>query len=199
MRAALYLRVSTTDQTTDNQERELRAAADRLGHVIVEVYRDHGISGGKGREKRPAFDKLHRDATLRKFDLVMAWSVDRLGRSLQDLVHFLDHLRATRVELFLHQQGLDTTSPAGRAMFGMLSVFSEFERAIIQERIAAGMARAKAKGTKSGKPIGRPRIAAPIKDRIRAAHRAGGASLRDLAAQFRVGRETVRRVLCGGD
>ena len=170
-----------------------------LGHVIVEVYRDHGISGGKGREKRPAFDKLHRDATLRKFDLVMAWSVDRLGRSLQDLVHFLDHLRATRVELFLHQQGLDTTSPSGRAMFGMLSVFSEFERAIIQERIAAGMARAKAKGTKSGKPIGRPRIAAPIKDRIRAAHRAGGASLRDLAAQFGVGRETVRRVLCGGD
>ena len=166
MRAALYLRVSTTDQTTENQERELRAAADRLGHTIVEVYRDHGISGGKGREKRPAFDKLHRDATLRKFDLVMAWSVDRLGRSLQDLVHFLDHLRSTRVELFLHQQGLDTTSPAGRAMFGMLSVFSEFERAIIQERIAAGMARAKAKGTKSGKPIGRPRIAAPIKDRI---------------------------------
>ena len=132
--------------------------------MIVEVYRDHGISGGKGREKRPAFDKLHRDATLRKFDLIMAWSVDRLGRSLQDLVHFLDHLRSTRVELFLHQQGLDTTSPAGRAMFGMLSVFSEFERAIIQERIAAGMARAKAKGTKSGKPIGRPRIAAPIKD-----------------------------------
>ena len=84
MRAALYLRVSTTDQTTENQERELRAAADRLGHVIVEVYRDHGISGGKGREKRPAFDKLHRDATTRKFDLVMAWSVDRLGRSLQD-------------------------------------------------------------------------------------------------------------------
>ena len=93
----------------------------------------------------------------------MAWSVDRLGRSLQDLVHFLDHLRATRVELFLHQQGLDTTSPAGRAMFGMLSVFSEFERAIIQERIAAGMARAKAKGTKSGKPIGRPRIARQLR------------------------------------
>ena len=153
---------------------------------------------GRTRE-RPAFDKLHRDATLRKFDLIMARSVDRLGRSLQDLVHFLEHLRATRVELFLHQQGLDTTSPAGRAMFGMLSVFSEFERAIIQERIAAGMARAKANGTKSGKPIGRPRIAAPIKDRIRAAHRAGGASLRDLAAQFGVGRETVRRVLCGGD
>jgi DNA invertase Pin-like site-specific DNA recombinase len=199
MRAALYLRVSTTDQTTENQERELRAAADRLGHVIVEVYRDHGISGGKGREKRPAFDKLHRDATLRKFHLVMAWSVDRLGRSLQDLVHFLDHLRATRVELFLHQQGLDTTSPAGRAMFGMLSVFSEFERAIIQERIAAGMARAKANGTKSGKPIGRPAIPVSTRAAIRQAHQAGGVGLRGLAARFGVGKETVRRVLLGAD
>ena len=128
MRAALYLRVSTQDQTTDNQERELRAAADRLGHSIVEVYLDHGISGAKGREKRPAFDKLHRDATRRKFDVVMAWSVDRLGRSLQDLVVFLNHLQETKVDLFLHQQGLDTTTSAGRAMFGMLSVFSEFER-----------------------------------------------------------------------
>ena len=160
MRAALYLRVSTTDQTTENQERELRAAADRLGHTIVKVYRDHGISGGKGARSgrfRQAPPGCHA-SQVRPRDGV---EFDRLGRSLQDLVHFLDHLRATRVELFLHQQGLDTTSPAGRAMFGMLSVFSEFERAIIQERISAGMARAKAKGTKSGKPIGRPRIAAP--------------------------------------
>ena len=115
MRAALYLRVSTTDQTTENQERELRAAADRLGHVIVEVYRDHGISGGKGREKRPAFDKLHRDATLRKFDLVMAWSVDRLGRSLQDLVHFLDHLRPRGWNYFFISKDLTPRArPGGR-------------------------------------------------------------------------------------
>jgi DNA invertase Pin-like site-specific DNA recombinase len=98
MRAALYLRVWTTDQTTDNQERELRAAADRTGHEIVEVYVDHGISGAKGRDKRPAFDRLHKDAARRKFDLIMTWSVDRLGRSLRDLVAFLDHLRATKVE-----------------------------------------------------------------------------------------------------
>ena len=110
-----------------------------------------------------------------------------IGRSLQDLVHFLDHLRSTRVELFLHQQGLDTTSPAGRAMFGNALSVQRVRAGDHPERIAAGMARAKAKGTKSGKPIGRPRIAAPIKDQIRAAHGAGGASLRDLLRSFGLG------------
>jgi DNA invertase Pin-like site-specific DNA recombinase len=195
VRVALYLRVSTRDQTTDNQERELRAAAARMGHEVVEVYCDHAISGGKGRDKRPAFDKLHKDAARRKFDLVMAWSVDRLGRSLQDLVAFLEHLRATRVELFLHQQGLDTTTPAGRAMFGMLSVFAEFEKAIIRERIAAGMARAQERGTKSGKAIGRPRIDERTRAAIRAAYVAGGVGMRAVAGQFGVGVETVRRCL----
>ena len=104
MRAALYLRVSTTEQTTDNQERELRTAAARMGHEIVQVYQDNGFSGARGRDKRPAFDRLHKDAARREFDVVMAWSVDRLGRSLQDLVAFLEHLHATKVELFLHQQ-----------------------------------------------------------------------------------------------
>jgi predicted site-specific integrase-resolvase len=87
-RAVLYLRVSTQDQTTANQERELREIAGRIGCEIVKVYKDHGISGAKGRDKRPAFDKLCRDAARREFDMVMAWSVDRLGRSLQDLVGF---------------------------------------------------------------------------------------------------------------
>jgi DNA invertase Pin-like site-specific DNA recombinase len=94
MRAALYLRVSTSDQDTERQERELREAAARAGHEIVEVYADNGISGAKGRDKRPAFDRLHKDATRRKFDIVMAWSVDRLGRSLQDLIAFLQHIHA---------------------------------------------------------------------------------------------------------
>jgi DNA invertase Pin-like site-specific DNA recombinase len=84
-RAALYLRVSTIDQTTANQERELREVAGRMGCEIARVYKDHGISGAKGRDKRPAFNALIRDANQRKFDMVMAWSVDRLGRSLQDL------------------------------------------------------------------------------------------------------------------
>lgn len=195
MRAALYLRVSTHDQTTDNQERELRLAAERLGHSIVEVYTDQGISGGKGRDKRPAFDKLHRDAARRKFDVVMAWSVDRLGRSLQDLVGFLAHLRETKVELFLHQQGLDTTTSAGRAMFGMLSVFSEFERSIIRERVLSGMARAKLKGTKSGRAIGRPGIPEGTRKAIQDAYKAGGVGLRAVGKQFGVSSETVRRCL----
>src|SRR6201993_4041639 len=114
MRAALYLRVSTAEQTTENQERELRAAAERMGHDVVELYVDHGVSGAKGRDKRPAFDRLHQDATRRRFDLVMAWSVDRLGRSLQDLVAFLSDLHALNIDLFLHQQGLDTTTPSGK-------------------------------------------------------------------------------------
>src|SRR6476620_3127566 len=114
-RAVLYLRVSTLDQTTANQERELREIATHMGLQILKVYKDHGISGAKGRDKRPGFDALCRDATKRQFDVVMAWSVDRLGRSLQDLIIFLSELHALGVDLFLHQQGLDTRTPAGRA------------------------------------------------------------------------------------
>src|SRR5262245_54305969 len=128
MRAALYLRTSTLDQTTHNQERELRAVAERLSHEVAEVY--NGISGAKGRDKRPAFDRLWRDATRRLFDIIMVWSVDRLGRSLQDLVAFLSEIHASRTELYLHQQGLDTSTPSGRAMFQMMGVFAEFERAM---------------------------------------------------------------------
>ena len=133
-RAVLYLRVSTLDQTTANQERELRDIASRMGWEIVKVYKDHGISGARGRDKRPAFDALCRDAAKRQFDVVMAWSVDRLGRSLQDLVGFLSELHAMRIDLFLHQQGIDTTTPAGKAMYQLMGVFAEFERSIIQER-----------------------------------------------------------------
>src|SRR5438045_9790077 len=164
-RAVLYLRVSTMDQTTVNQERELREVAGRMGCEIVKVYKDHGISGAKGRDERPGFDALCRDAAQRKFDVVMAWSVDRLGRSLQNLVAFLSELHALRIDLFLHQQGLDTTTPAGKAMFQMMGVFSEFERSMIRERVRAGLARAKSEG----KRLGRPTIAADVEERIRAA------------------------------
>src|SRR5262244_2710935 len=167
-RAVIYLRVSTLDQTTANQERELHEIARRMSCEIVKVYRDHGISGTRGRDKRPAFDKLCRDAARRKFDMVMAWSVDRLGRSLQDLVAFLSELHALRIDLFLHQQGLDTTTPGGKAMFQMLGVFAEFERSIIQERVRAGLRRA----VSEGKTLGRPRLAADVEQRISAALKA---------------------------
>src|SRR5215475_5053385 len=164
-RAVLYLRVSTLDQTTANQERELREIAGRIGCEIVKVYKDHGISGARGRDKRPAFDALCRAATRREFDMVMAWSVDRLGRSLQDLVVFLSEIHALRIDLYLHQQGLNTTTPASKAMFQMMGVFAEFERAMIQERVRAGLRRA----VSEGKRLGRPRIAPELEDAIRKA------------------------------
>src|SRR5262245_50900460 len=150
-RAVLYLRVSTLDQTTANQERELREIAGRMGCEIVKVYKDHGISGTRGRDKRPGFDALCRAATRREFDVIMAWSVDRLGRSLQDLVAFLSEIHTLKVDLYLHQQGLDTTTPAGKAMFQMMGVFAEFERAMIQERVRAGLARARSEGKRLGR------------------------------------------------
>src|SRR6187397_1931214 len=189
--AVIYLRVSTQDQTTANQERELREIASRMGCEIVKVYKDHGISGAKGRDKRPAFDALCRDATKRQFDVVMAWSVDRPGRSLQDLVGFLSELHALRIDLYLHQQGLDTRTPAGKAMFQMMGVFAEFERAMIQERVRAGLARAKSEG----KRLGRPQIAAELEKRIREALATPGRpGIRVIAERFAVNPSTVQRV-----
>ena len=188
-RAALYLRVSTIDQTTANQERELRQVAERAGWEIVKVYRDHGISGSKGRNKRPAFDALHKAAARREVDIVMAWSVDRLGRSLQDLVAFLSEIHAAGVDLFLHQQGLDTTTPAGKALFQMMGVFAEFERSMIQERVRAGLRRAK----DDGKKLGRPRIAPQLEERILAALKAGE-TIRGVADKFDVNPSTVQRI-----
>lgn len=190
MRAALYLRVSTDQQTTDRQERELREVAARTGWTIVEVYRDHGVSGAKSRDKRPAFDALCKDAARRRFDVVMAWSVDRLGRSLQGLVAFLSDLHALRIDLFLHQQGIDTTTPAGKAMFQMMGVFAEFERAMISERVKSGLNTARAKGTK----LGRPRVFKATEEAIVRDLSSSHGSVRALAAKHGVSVGTVQRI-----
>jgi DNA invertase Pin-like site-specific DNA recombinase len=150
-RVGIYLRVSTDGQTTENQRRELEAVAARSGWEIVDFYEDAGISGAKGRDKRPGFDRLLKDATARKINMIAAWSVDRLGRSLQDLVGFLGELQAVGCNLYLHQQALDTTTPSGRAMFQMCGVFAEFERAMIVDRVKSGLARAKANGVEMGR------------------------------------------------
>ena len=152
MKVALYARVSTDGQTPENQVRELVGVGQRLGWEVVGTYIDHGISGAKGRHQRPAFDQLLKGVTRREFDLVAAWSVDRLSRSLPDLIQFLQEIRGRSVGLYLHQQGLDTTTPAGRAMLQMLGVFAEFERALIQERVRAGLARARSQGKRLGRP-----------------------------------------------
>jgi DNA invertase Pin-like site-specific DNA recombinase len=194
-RAAIYARVSTRNghQDPETQLLALRQVATRAGWQVVEEYVDHGISGAKGRDQRPAFDRLLRDATRRKFDIIMAWSVDRLGRSLQDLVAFLGEVHAQGVDLYLDRQGVDTTTPGGKALFQMMGVFAEFERAIIRERVCAGLDKARAKG----KRLGRPQVAPAVEDAIRA-NRAVGKGQLAIARDLRVGVSTVRRVLGGG-
>ena len=190
MRVAIYVRVSTDQQTVDNQERELREIAERSDWQVVKVYRDEGISGAKGREDRPAFDALCEDAVRREFDMVMAWSVDRLGRSLQDLVTFLSELHSLGIDLFLHKQSINTTTPAGKAMFQMMAVFAEFESAMIRERVMSGLERARAQG----KTLGRPKIDLGVETAIRKDLQAKKAGIRKLASIHGVGVGTVQRI-----
>jgi DNA invertase Pin-like site-specific DNA recombinase len=191
--AALYLRVSTDGQDTANQRLELERVAAQRGWNIVAVFEDAGISGSKGRDKRPGFDKLHKAIVRHECDVAMAWSVDRLGRSMLDLVAFLSEVNAAGVGLYLHQQGLDTLTPAGRAMFGMMSVFSEFERAILVERTKAGLARARSHGTRSGKAIGRPTLAPRVVAEI-AELRHAGVGVAEIVKRTGASRASVFRV-----
>jgi DNA invertase Pin-like site-specific DNA recombinase len=194
IRAALYVRVSTDGQTVANQERELREVAQAKGWEIVDVYNDKGISGAKGRDGRPGLDTTLREAVQGRYNVLAAWSVDRLGRSLQDLLHTLSELQAAGCDLYLHRQAIDTRTPSGRAMFQMLGVFAEFERAMIQERVRAGLARAKERGTRSGRPIGRPKVTHIIEAKILAARRKGYGVLK-VARVVGVGVSVVQRVL----
>jgi DNA invertase Pin-like site-specific DNA recombinase len=192
-RVALYLRVSTLNgQTTANQRHELEAAAERHGWHVAQVYEDKGISGAKGREQRPALDAMLKAIARREVDMVAAWSVDRLGRSLQDLLHLLNELHAKGVDLYLHQQGLDTSTPSGRAMFQMLGVFAEFERAMIRERVMAGLERARREGTK----LGRRRLEDSAPGKVKAIRklRAKGMGVRRIAKALGVGVGVVVRL-----
>jgi DNA invertase Pin-like site-specific DNA recombinase len=188
-RVAIYLRVSTDKQTTNNQRRELEAVADRSGWKIVKVYQDAGISGAKGRDQRPGLDAMMKAVNAKEFDMVASWSVDRLGRSLTDLLSILQGLHEKGVGLFLHQQGLDTTTTAGKAMFQMLGVFAEFERGIIRERVNAGLARARANGVK----LGRRRVKPSVETRILEL-RAKGDGILKIGKKLGVGTSVVQRV-----
>jgi len=188
-RVAIYVRVSTDGQSVENQKRELESVAARHNWEIAAVFSDQGISGKHGREKRPALDRLLQSVTKKEFDIVAAWSVDRLGRSLQHLLGFLGELRAKEVDLYLHQQGVDTGTPAGKALFQMLGVFAEFERAMIVDRVRAGLRRARAEG----KRLGRPRIAEKVEQRIRR-ELTTGRGIRAVARSVGVGTGTVQRI-----
>jgi DNA invertase Pin-like site-specific DNA recombinase len=188
-RVGLYLRVSTNEQTTENQRRELERVAEQRGWQVVEVYSDHGISGAKGRDKRPAFDQLCTDCARGKLDMVAAWSIDRLGRSLHHVVNFMAELNDQGVGLYLHQQAVDSSTAAGRAMLAMCGVFAEFERSMIVERVNAGLARARAQG----KTLGRPRVSARTEAQIRRL-RAKGMGMGRIARQLGCGVSTVQRI-----
>jgi len=160
--------------------------AARMGWTIVADLADQGISGAKGRDQRPEFDRLLKLVARKEIEMVACWSVDRLGRSLQHLVGFLTEINERGVDLYVHTQGLDTSTPAGRAMFSMLSVFSEFERAILVDRIKSGLSR-------SSKRAGRP----PLdweKDQKARRLLGRGESASSTAKKLRIGLATVYRI-----
>ena len=192
-RVGVYLRVSTHGQTVENQRQDLQRVAEQRGWQIIGEYVDHGLSGSLARAKRPAFDRLTKDAAAGKIDLVAAWSIDRVGRSLSHLVEFMEELKAQGVGLYLHQQSVDSSTAAGKAMLSMCGVFAEFERSIIIERINAGLARAR----KQGKRLGRPTtVTAKTETRIRELRAKGHGKLK-IAREIGCGTSTVQRVLAG--
>ena len=181
-RCGLYVRCSTDQQTVENQIRILTEVAKRSGWTIVRVFEDAGISGAKGRDQRPGYNALLKAIHRREVDIAAAYAVDRLGRSLTDLVAFLNDIQASGCDLYLHQQAVDTSTPSGRMMFGLLAVFSEFERALIRSRVIAGLERARANGVQFGRPSLSPdrveRVEKALKDgqSIRAVAKATGTS-----------------------
>jgi DNA invertase Pin-like site-specific DNA recombinase len=187
MRVAVYARVSTDDQSPMNQVDALTEVGRRLKWEIVEVFVDQGISGTKAR--RPGLDRLLKGVHRKDFDLVATWSIDRLSRSLPDLLALLGELHAKGVGLYVHQQGVDTTTPAGRTMFQMMGVFAEFERAMLVDRVKAGLARAKA----AGRRLGRPRLPDETINRIRVELEAGR-GIHSTAKRLKVGVGSVQRV-----
>ena len=188
-RAAFYLRVSQDSQTTENQLRILQEVAERSGWTVVEVFEDQGISGAKGRDKRPGYDALLKAVHRKQIDMVAAFAVDRLGRSLPDLVAFLSDIQARGCDLYLHQQAVDTSTPSGRMLFQMLAVFAEFERSIITSRINAGLARARAKGVQ----FGRPNLSLERRTKVQKALR-NGLSIRQAAKATGVSTASVQRI-----
>ena len=191
MRCAIYTRVSSGSQETSNQLHTLREIAKMKGLTIVKEYTDDGISGAKGRDQRKGFDELLKGATRKEFDVIFVWSVDRLGRNLEDLISFLNEIHSVGCDLFIHQSGIDTTTPTGKMMFGILSVFADFERSMITQRTRAGMERAK----REGKKIGRP---SNLNDGLKQSilyMRSQGLGIRKIATDLKVGVGTIYRVL----
>jgi DNA invertase Pin-like site-specific DNA recombinase len=190
-RAAIYARVSTASQTVENQIAELRDVANRNGWYVAIELTDNGISGSKGRDQRPAFNDLIRRATRREFDIVMVWAIDRLGRSIQQLVEFMNELQWLGIDLYSHQQALNTATPAGRMVFSIFSALGEYERELIRERIIAGQRRARSQGIRIGRPS---KMNEAVRTSVRLL-RDKGMSIREIAKRLEIGVGTVYSVL----
>ena len=188
-RVALYARVSTDKQTCENQLNELRTIAERMQYTIVDEFIDEGISGSTS--SRPSLDALMKSATQRRFDMVMCWSIDRLGRSLQNLIEILNELQSLKVDLFFMQQGMDTSTSAGRMMFSIFGALAEFERNLIRERVIAGQQRAISQGVKMGRPT---KMNDGMKNAIKLL-RERGIGIKQIARELKIGIGTVYSVM----
>ena len=191
LKVAIYCRVSTANQTVENQLLELRQVAQRSGWEIVATYCDQGISGSKGRDERHQFDALIKDAHRRKFDLIAAWSIDRLGRSIQTLIAFMNEMNDLGVGLYFHQQALNTKTASGRMVFSIFSALGEYEKEMIRDRINAGLARAKSEGKKLGRPSNvNPSVITSVR-----LLRERGHSIHNIAKQLHIGVGTTQKIL----
>jgi DNA invertase Pin-like site-specific DNA recombinase len=190
-RVAIYARVSTSLQSPQNQLDALTELANRQGYTIIKIYSDNGFSGTKSTADRPALNDLMTDARKKSFDMVLVWSLDRLGRSLKHCLELLQELQELKVDLFFQQQGMDTSTSSGKLMFSMIGAFAEFERNIIRERVMAGQIRAKANGVKFGRP-------SKMNDGMRSAVkllREKGMGIKQIAKQLQIGVGTVYSVM----
>jgi DNA invertase Pin-like site-specific DNA recombinase len=185
MRAAAYARVSTLDQEPENQLRELRRYVEARGWAAVE-YVDRGVSGSK--DRRPALDQLLADAKRRRFDVLVCWRLDRLGRNLRHLITLLDDLQALGVAFVSLAEGIDATTPAGKLQMHILGAIAEFERERIRERVLAGLQRARAQGRRLGRPRSQPALIAIPGGSVRAAARVWGISKSTAARWISEGR-----------
>ena len=193
-RVCIYARVSKTSQSVERQISELEIVAARNNWEIVDRYIDHGISGAKGRNARPELDRMMKDSTKRKFDVVMVWSIDRLGRSLQNLMEILNDLKSKNIDLYMDQQAIDTTTPTGSLLFSVIGAFAEFEKSIIRERVISGLDNARKKGRIGGRPTN-------LTDEIRlkiVELKAAGVSIRKIRDECSVGTATIYKVLREG-
>jgi DNA invertase Pin-like site-specific DNA recombinase len=186
----IYGRVSTTDQTAENQLMKLKDVIKINNWNLIDTYVDEGISGAKGRDKRPEFDRLCKDMAMKKFNRILVWDISRLGRSLQHLVEFLNEVLAVQCHLYVHQSGLDTSTPSGRMMFQMVGVFAEFERSMISERVKLGLQRVRRNGQKLGRPI---TVTEDIKTEVRFLL-SQGLTYSQITKQIGVPRSTISRI-----